>query len=108
MNLFIQMTQTEGKTLDTIDKLIKVISDDDRIFIGKLKCIDNYCNLFISESVELFDKNSDLHYDLPIFHPVDLEKDEHLFYFETEKYQYQMYGPLIIPGNKIKKVIELK
>ena len=102
------MTQNIDSSNELIDKYLKVISNDDRIFIGKLKCIDNYSNLFLSDSVELFDKSSDLYYDLEIFHPIDIEKDENIFYFETDKYQYQMYGPVIIPGEKVKKVIKLK
>ena len=99
---------TQSFENEFIDKYLKVISNDDRVFIGKLKCIDNYSNLFLSDSVELFNKNSDFYYDLDIFHPSDIEKDENIFYFETDKYQYQMYGPLIVPGDKIKTIVQLK
>jgi len=87
-----------------LNKLLKIVSHDDRTLIGKLKCIDNLGNLFLTEVVEVFDKSGDYYFNFNLF---DNSKD-HIFNFESEIKQYQLYSPLIVPKSQIKNIIMLK
>jgi small nuclear ribonucleoprotein (snRNP)-like protein len=91
------MSEKENKYLD---KLLKVVSKDGRIVLGRLKCLDYLGNLYLNETVEVFNKESD-HY----FH-WDLYKntEENLFTFETEKNQYQTNSPCLVPWNQVEKI----
>jgi small nuclear ribonucleoprotein (snRNP)-like protein len=86
-----------------LNKYIKVISQDDRIIIGKLKCIDNNCTLYLTEVVEVFDKNGDYYNEMGLFK----NNDETIFAFESEKNSYQIYSPTIVPKEHIKSLIML-
>ena len=88
---------------EIINKLVKIVSDDDRVLIGKLKCIDNTCTLFLTDVVEVFDKEGDFYV------PNELYKNnnENIFGFESDKNYYQIYSPSIIPKDKIKKIYML-
>lgn len=87
-----------------LNLLLKIISVNDRVVIGRLKCIDNLGNLFLSETVEAFDKKGDYNVNF------DLYKNgpEHLFSFESETNQYQIYSPCIVPKDQIKQILILK
>jgi small nuclear ribonucleoprotein (snRNP)-like protein len=87
-----------------LNKLLKIVSHDDRTLIGKFKCIDNLGNLFLTEVVEVFDKSGDYYFNFNMF---DNTKD-HIFNFESEIKQYQLYSPVIVPKSQIKNIIILK
>ncbi len=87
-----------------LNKLLKIISHDDRTIIGKLKCIDNLGNLFITEVVEVFDKSGDYYFNFNLFD----NTQDHIFNFESEIKQYQLYSPTIVPKSQIKNIIMLK
>jgi small nuclear ribonucleoprotein (snRNP)-like protein len=86
-----------------INKLVKIVSKEGRVLIGQLKCIDNGCTLFLTDVVEVFDKEGD--------HSVESElhknNGENYFGFDTEKNYYQIYSPAIIPKSEIKQIIML-
>ncbi len=86
-----------------INKIIKVVSNEGRVLIGKLKCIDNGCTLFLTDVVEVFDKAGDHYVDY------DLHKNngENYFSYDTQKNHYQIYSPAIIPRSEIKQIIML-
>ena len=64
-----------------LDKLIKIVSNEGRVLIGKLKCIDKQGNLYFVDCVEVFPLDSPQYcfFNLYENHP------EHTFYFKTEK-----------------------
>ena len=86
-----------------IDKLVKVVSNEGRVLIGKLKCIDNGCTLFLTDVVEVFDKEGDHYVDSELFK----NNGENYFGFDSEKNYYQIYSPAIIPRSEIKQIIML-
>ena len=87
-----------------IDKIIRVETNEGRIIIGKVKCIDCYGNLYLIETVEVFDRKSDRFFFFKLYenHP------EHSFYFDSEQYNYQLYSNCIIPMKEIAKISMLK
>lgn len=87
-----------------LNKLIKVESIDGRIVIGRLKCIDNLGSIYLSETVEAFDKNGDYYTNFGLFNNCP----DHLFNFESEKFQYQIYSPVIVLKQQVKKLSMLK
>jgi len=87
-----------------LDRLLKVISVDDRTIIGRLKCIDNLGNLFLNEVVEVFDKAGDYYFNFNLFD----NSQDHIFNFESEVKQYQLFSPAIVPKSQIKKIIMMK
>jgi small nuclear ribonucleoprotein (snRNP)-like protein len=87
-----------------LNKLLKIVSVSDRTIIGRLKCIDNLGNLFLTETVEIFDKQGDYYYNFNLY----TNNSEHLFNFESEKNQYQVYSPSIVPKKEIKQILILK
>jgi len=87
-----------------LDKLIKVILINDRVVMGFLTCIDNYCNLYISNSVELFSKSSDHYLNHDLFKS-NIQSSDSFFSFESDKHQFQIFGPLIIPGKEIRSIL---
>ncbi len=87
-----------------LNKLVKVVSTTERIIIGRLKCIDNLGNLFLSETVEVFDKQGDFYTNSNLYK----NNSEHLFTFESDKNQFQVYSPSIVPKNQIKQILILK
>ena len=44
-----------------LDQLIRVQTNEGRVIIGKMKCIDNCGNLYLIQTVEVFPKDSDLY-----------------------------------------------
>jgi len=97
-------TEIEEFKKEYMDKLLKVVLINDRIVMGFLTCIDNYCNLYISHSVELFNKEGDHYLNHDLFKPVK-DNNDSFFSFESEKDQFQLFGPLIIPGKEIKSIL---
>jgi small nuclear ribonucleoprotein (snRNP)-like protein len=87
-----------------LNKLIKIESNTDRTIIGKLKCVDNLGNLFLTETVEVYDKKGDFYTNFSLYK----NNEEHLFSFESEVNNYQVYSPCIVPREQIKKIIKLK
>lgn len=87
-----------------LSKLLKIVSVSERKIIGRLKCIDNLGNLFLTETVEVFEKQGDYSYSFNLYN----NNSEHLFSFESDKNQYQVYSPSIIPKNEIKQIFILK
>jgi small nuclear ribonucleoprotein (snRNP)-like protein len=87
-----------------LNRLIKVVSKDDRIIIGRLKCIDNNCTLYLTEVVEVFDKQGDHYVNSDLFK----NNEDCFFNFDSEKNFYQVYSPCIVPKTEIKNIIMLK
>lgn len=88
-----------------LNKIIKIVSSNsNRIIIGKLKCIDDLGNLFLTETVEVFDREGEYYTNFGLYK----NNSEHLFNFESEKNQYQIYSPSIVPKNQIKQISILK
>ncbi len=87
-----------------LNKLLKIVSIDDRTIIGRLKCIDNLGNLFLTEVVEVFDKSGDYHFNFNLFD----NSHDHIFNFESELKQYQLYSPCIVPKSQIKNILMMK
>lgn len=86
------------------NKLIKVQSIDGRTVIGRLKCIDNLGSIYLAETVEVFDKNGDYYTNFGLYNNCP----DHLFNFESDKFQYQIYSPVIVPKDQVKKLSILK
>ena len=84
-----------------LNRLLKIKTKDERNLIGKLKCIDNLGNLYITETCEVFDKNDDFCLNFNIFK----NNDENYFSFESEKNYYQIYSSCIVPKNEIKNIM---
>ena len=66
--------------------------------------MDNLGTLFLSDTVEVFDKNGDFYYNFDLYK----NNNDHLFSFESEKNLYQVYSPTIVPKNQIKKILIMK
>ncbi len=105
------MSQVNNKSPENVNsaqkylnKLLKIVSVSNRKIIGRLKCIDNLGNLFLTETVEVFDKEGDYCYNFSLY----ANNSEHLFNFESEKNQYQVYSPCIVPKKEIKQILILK
>ena len=92
------MEEIENKYLN---KIIKVVSNEGRIIIGKLECFDNRGNLYLIQTVEVFDKSSDKYINFKLYE----NHSDHSFYFDSEKNNYQLYSNVIIP---LKEISELK
>ena len=88
---------------EIINKLVKIVSNDDRVLIGNLKCIDDSCTLFLTDVVEVFDKEGDFYVPNVLYK----NNNDNIFGFESEKNYYQIYSPSIIPKNQIKKIYML-
>ncbi len=87
-----------------LNSLLKITSINERIILGRLKCADNLGNLFLTECVEVFDKEADYYTNFNLFK----NTDEHLFSFESKANQSQIYSPTIVPKNQIKSIKLLK
>jgi small nuclear ribonucleoprotein (snRNP)-like protein len=87
-----------------LNQIIKIVSNNDRIILGKLQCIDNLGNLYLIETVEVFDKNSDNYVSFDLYK----NNKDHVFQFESAKNQYQLYNPCIVPLTEVKNVFILK
>ena len=87
-----------------LNKLLKIVSKEGRVLIGKLKCIDKQGNLYFIDCVEVFALDSPQYcfFNLYENHP------EHTFYFKTEKNNYQIYTNMVAPMKEIKQLIMLK
>lgn len=83
-----------------LDQLIRVQTNEGRVIIGKMKCIDNCGNLYLIQTVEVFPKDSDLYSKFNLYenHP------DHSFYFNSEKNNYQLYNNCIVPMKEILKL----
>jgi len=92
------------KACKYLNSLLKIISINGRVIIGRLKCIDNLGNLFITETVEVFDKSGDYYSNFNLYN----NGGDHLFSFETNDNQYQIYSPCIVPKEQIKNIIIIK
>ena len=86
-----------------LDKLIKVITIDDRNLIGKLKCIDNFGNIYINETCEVFDKND----DYCTYFDIYKNNSENYFSFDSDKNYYQMFAACLVPKKEIKDIFIL-
>jgi small nuclear ribonucleoprotein (snRNP)-like protein len=87
-----------------LDKLIKVETNEGRIVLGKMKCIDSKGNLFITQTVEVFNKGSDLYCPSKLYE----NNNEYSFYFDTKDNYYQLYSNCIVPLKEIKTLNILK
>ncbi len=87
-----------------LNLLLKVVAVNGRVVIGRLKCIDNLGNLFLTDTVEVFDKSGDYYFDFNLYK----NGGDHLFNFESNDNQYQLYSPCIVPKDQIKNVYILK
>lgn len=87
-----------------IDKYIKIVSNQGRIIIGKCQCIDNSGTIYLLDTVEVFDNNSEYKSLFTLFE----NTDQYQLYFNTDKYTYQIYGDCIIPFNEIDDILVLK
>ncbi len=87
-----------------LNKILKIVSNSNRIIIGKLKCIDDLGNLYLTETVEVFDKDGEYYTNFGLYK----NNQEHLFNFESQNNQYQIYSPSIVPKSQIKQIIILK
>jgi small nuclear ribonucleoprotein (snRNP)-like protein len=86
-----------------INKLVKIVSNEGRVLIGRLKCIDNGCTLYLSDVVEVFSKEGDHYVESELYK----NNGENYFGFYTEKNYYQIYSPAIIPKSQVKQIIML-
>lgn len=86
-----------------LNKLIKVITNDERNLIGKFKCIDDKGNIYINETCEVFDKND--HYCT--YFNIYKNNNENIFSFDTDKNYYQMFTACLIPIKEIKNILIL-
>ena len=86
--------------MDFLDKLLKITTHDDRIIIGRLKSLDYLGNLYLGQSVEVFDKNDDY------YTPLDIYKNtnDYNLNFESDKNCYQLTGTTIIKKESIKNI----
>jgi len=84
-----------------LNKILKIITNDGRNVIGRLKCIDNLGNLYITETCEVFDKNEDYCLDFDVFK----NNEENYFSFDSNKNYYQIYSSCIVPKKEVKKII---
>jgi small nuclear ribonucleoprotein (snRNP)-like protein len=86
-----------------LNNLLKIIAIDGRVIIGKLKCVDNLGNLFLTETVEVFDKKGDYYTNFSLYS----NNQDHFFAFESNDNQYQVYSPCIVPKSQIKNILTL-
>ena len=84
-----------------LNKLLKITTQDERNVIGRLKCIDNLWNLYITDTCEIFDKNDDYCLNFDVFK----NNMENYFSFDTDKNYYQIYSSCLIPRKEVKKII---
>lgn len=83
-----------------INKLLKIVTVDNRILIGKLESVDKPLNFYFTDVVEVFDKQSDLYFNWKLFS----NSSDTVFDFQTNGYSYQIYAPIIIAKNQIKSL----
>ena len=87
-----------------LNKLIRVVTHDDRNLIGKLKCIDNLGNIYINETCEVFDKNE----NYCTFFDIYKNNNENFFSFDTQKSYYQIYTSCLVPKIQVKNIFILE
>lgn len=87
-----------------LDKVIKVETNEGRVVLGKMKCVDSEGNLYITQTVEVFRKESDLYCKSKLYE----NNKECSFYFDTPDNYYQLYSNCIVPLKEIKHLHILK
>ena len=87
-----------------LDKVYKFITKEKREIIGYLKAYNKEGNFYLSDCVEVFDKNSDHYATNDLFQ----NNDEHKFFYESDNYQYQYINSYIFPLEEIGEIYMLK
>lgn len=83
--------------MEFIEKLIKILTSDDRIIFGYVQSLDYLGNIYLEKAVEVFNKEEGYYSNFEIF------KGE-ATYFETKNNQYQIMGDVCIKTSNIKSV----
>lgn len=87
--------------MEYINQIIKVITKDERIVLGKLKCLDYLGNIYLSHSVEIFEKDGDFISQFEIF---ENSKDG-TYSYESDKNVYHITGTVVIRKESVKSIL---
>ena len=87
-----------------LNKVFKFITKEKREIIGCLKAYNKEGHFYLVDCVELFDKNSEHFATNELFQ----NNDEHTFYYESEKNQYQYINNCVFPLEEIGDIYMLK
>ena len=87
-----------------IDKVYKFLTKEKREIIGRLKAYNKEGNFYLSDCVEVFEKNTE-HY---AYNELFENDKEHNLFFDTEKYQYQYINNCIFPLEEVGEIYILK
>ena len=87
-----------------LNKIFKFITKEKREIIGCLKAYNKEGHFYLVDCVELFDKNSEHFATNELFQ----NNDEHTFYYESEKNQYQYINNCVFPLEEIGDIYMLK
>ena len=87
-----------------LNKVFKFITKEKREIIGCLKAYNKEGHFYLVDCVELFDKESEHFATNELFQ----NNDEHTFYYESEKNQYQYINNCVFPLEEIGDIYMLK
>ena len=87
-----------------LNKIFKFVTKEKREIIGCLKAYNKEGHFYLVDCVELFDKNSEHFATNELFQ----NNDEHTFYYESEKNQYQYINNCVFPLEEIGDIYMLK
>ena len=94
----------ENNNSSFIDKYYKFITKEKREIIGNLKAYNKDGHFYLTDCVEVFDKNSDHFASNELFE----NNDEHKFYYESDNYQYQYINNCVFPLEEVGDIYMLK
>ena len=94
----------ENNNSSFIDKYYKFITKEKREIIGNLKAYNKDGHFYLTDCVEVFDKNSNHFASNELFE----NNDEHKFYYESDNYQYQYINNCVFPLEEVGDIYMLK
>ena len=77
-------------------KIVRVVLNDGRTYVGRMECIDRDCNLYVSACFEIVDNESPINFDYKVFNTKG-KKAQH---------EYRFTGHIIVPKPFIKQILE--
>ena len=77
-------------------KIVRVMLNDGRTYVGRLECVDRDCNLYVSACFEIVDSESPMNFDYKVFNTKG----------KKNQYEYRFTGHIIVPKTFIKQILE--
>ena len=93
------MSKKEEAKSKVVNKIVRISVTDNRIFVGRLLCVDKTKAIFLQDSLEIIDREAPDYLDHEIFIPQILKDQD-----PTAKKIHKLMGSVVIPGKYVTKI----